>query len=88
MHHDVASHFVAFTGKLNEELILLDVDHKRFLIYNKDGKYQGASALPKSLKIRSQNHFNGLGYTLNGYYFIYLDSDGEFGSYHAYQVLR
>ena len=88
MHHDVASHFVAFTGKPSEELILLDIDHKRFLIYNKDGKYQGSSELPKSLKIRAQNHFNGLGYTLNGYYFIYLDSDGEFGGYHAYKVLK
>jgi len=88
MHHDVASHFVAFTGKPSEELILLDIDHKRFLIYNKDGKYQGSSALPKSLKIRSQNHFNGLGYTLNGYYFIYLDSEGDHGSYHAYKVLK
>ena len=88
MHHDVASHFVAFTGKPSEELILLDIDHKRFLIYNKDGKYQGSSALPKSLKIRSQNHFNGLGYTLNGYYFVYLDSEGDHGSYHAYKVLK
>jgi DNA-binding beta-propeller fold protein YncE len=88
MHHDVASDFVAFTGKPGEELILLDIDHKRFLIYNKDGKYQGSSALPKSLKIRSQNHFNGLGYTLNGYYFIYLDSEGDHGSYHAYKVLK
>jgi hypothetical protein len=88
MHHDVASHFVAFTGKPGEELILLDIQHKRFLIYNKDGKYQGSSALPKSLKIRSQNHFNGLGYTLNGYYFIYLDSEGDHGSYHAYKVLK
>jgi len=88
MHHDVASHFVAFTGKPGEELILLDIDHKRFLIYNKDGKYQGSSALPKSLKIRSQNHFNGLGYTLNGYYFVYLDSEGDYGSYHAYKVLK
>ena len=88
MHHDVASHFVAFTGKPGEELILLDIDHKRFLIYNKDGKYQGSSALPKSLKIRSQNHFNGLGYTLNGYYFVYLDSEGDHGSYHAYKVLK
>ena len=88
MHHDVASNFVAFTGKPGEELILLDIDHKRFLIYNKDGKYQGSSALPKSLKIRSQNHFNGLGYTLNGYYFIYLDSEGDYGSYHAYKVLK
>jgi len=88
MHHDVASDFVAFTGKPDEELILLDIDHKRFLIYNKDGKYQGSSALPKSLKIRSQNHFNGLGYTLNGYYFVYLDSEGDHGSYHAYKVLK
>ena len=88
MHHDVASNFVAFTGKPGEELILLDIDHKRFLIYNKDGKYQGSSALPKSLKIRSQNHFNGLGYTLNGYYFVYLDSEGDHGSYHAYKVLK
>ena len=28
MHHDVASHFIAFTGKVGEELILLDVDKK------------------------------------------------------------
>ena len=88
LHHDVASHFVAFTEKVGEELILLDVDHKRFLIYNKDGKYQGSSALPKALKVRAQNHFNGLGYTSNGYFFVYIDSDGEYGSYHAYKVLK
>ena len=88
MHHDVADSFIAFTGKPGEELILLDVDHKRFLVYDKNGKYKGASLLPKSLKIRSQNHFNGLGYTLNGYYFLYLDSEGEHGSYHAYKVLN
>lgn len=88
MHHDVADGFIAFTGKPGEELILLDVDHKRFLVYDKNGKYKGASLLPKSLKIRSQNHFNGLGYTLNGYYFLYLDSEGEHGSYHAYKVLN
>ena len=28
MHHDVASHFVAFTGKPGEELILLDIEYK------------------------------------------------------------
>jgi len=88
MHHDVADSFIAFTGKPGEELILLDVDHKRFLVYDKNGKYKGSSLLPKSLKIRSQNHFNGLGYTLNGYYFLYLDSEGEYGSYHAYKVLN
>ncbi len=88
LHHDVASHFIAFTENPGEELILLDVDHKRFLIYDKDGKYQGASALPKSLKVRAQNHFSGLGYTSNGYYFVYIASDGEFGSYHAFKVLK
>ena len=87
-HHDVASHFVAYTEKKNEELILLDVDHKRFLVYDKKGNYKGESKLPKTLKIRAQNHFNGLGYTLNGYYFLYIDSEGEHGSYHAYKVLN
>ncbi len=42
---------------------------------------------PKNLKLRSKNYFNGLGYTLNGYYFVYIDSEGEFGTYHAYKVL-
>ncbi len=87
-HHDVASHFIAFTEKKGEELILLDIDHKRFLIYDKKGTYKGDSKLPKSLKIRAQNYYNGLGYTLNGYYFIYIDSEGEHGSYHAYKVLK
>jgi len=87
-HHDVASHFIAFTEKKDEELILLDIDHKKFIIYDKKGNFKGESKLPKTLKIRSQNHFNGLGYTLNGYYFIYIDSEGEHGSYHAYKVLK
>ena len=87
-NHEVASHFVAYTEKKNEELILLDVDHKRFLVYDKKGNYKGESKLPKTLKIRAQNHFNGLGYTLNGYYFLYIDSEGEHGSYHAYKVLN
>ena len=87
-HHDVASHFIAYTEKKNEELVLLDVDHKRFLVYDKKGNYKGESKLPKTLKIRAQNHFNGLGYTLNGYYFLYIDSEGEHGSYHAYKVLN
>ncbi|MBT3827060.1 MAG: hypothetical protein HOF49_04430 [Nitrosomonadales bacterium] len=86
-HHDVASHFVAFTDVKNNELILLDIDHKRFLVYDTKGKFKGESMLPKNLKLRSKNHFNGLGYTLNGYYFVYIDSEGEFGTYHAYKVL-
>lgn len=87
-HHDVAASFIAYTEIKGEEFILLDIDHKRFLIYDLDGKYVGASSLPKDLKIRSKNHFNGLGYTVNGYYFLYIDSEGEFGTYHAYKVLN
>ena len=86
-HHDVADSFIAFTGKSEEEFILLDVDHKRFLIYDIKGNYKGASKIPGNLKIRSKNHFNGLGYTLNGYYFLYIDSEGEFGTYYAFKVL-
>jgi hypothetical protein len=40
------------------------------------------------LKIRAKNHFNGLGYTNNGLFFLYIDSEGEFGTYHAYKVLN
>ncbi len=86
-HHDVAASFIAFTGKKDFEFILLDVDHKRFLIYDIKGKYKGFSKLPSNLKIRSKNHFNGLGYTNNGYFFLYIDSENEFGTYHAYKVL-
>ena len=66
----------------------LDVDHKRFLIFNLDGKLVGTSELAKDLKIRAKNHFNGLGYTNNGLFFLYIDSEGEFGTYHAYKVLN
>ena len=31
-HHDVSASFIAFTNKKDAEFILLDVDHKRFLI--------------------------------------------------------
>jgi hypothetical protein len=86
-HHDVADSFIAFTGIAEEEFILLDVDHKRFLIYDVKGNYKGQSKLPGNLKIRSKNHFNGLGYTLNGYYFLYIDSEGEYGTYYAFKVL-
>jgi hypothetical protein len=84
---DVAENFIAFTGRAGEEFILLDVDHKRFLVYDIKGSYKGASNLPGSLKLRAKNHFNGLGYTLNGYYFLYIESEGEFGTFYAYKVL-
>jgi len=87
-HDDVADSFIAFTGKSEEEFILLDIDHKRFLIYDIKGNFKGASNLPSNLKLRSKNHFNGLGYTVNGYYFIYIESESEFGTYFAYKVLN
>jgi len=87
-HHDVTDHYAAFTNVPGHELILLDVDHKRFLIFNLDGKLVGTSELAKDLKIRAKNHFNGLGYTNNGLFFLYIDSEGEFGTYHAYKVLN
>jgi hypothetical protein len=87
-HHDVTDHYAAFTNIPGHELILLDVDHKRFLIFNLDGKLVGTSKLAKDLKIRAKNHFNGLGYTNNGLFFLYIDSEGEFGTYHAYKVLN
>jgi hypothetical protein len=87
-HHDVAASFIAYTGEKDFEFILLDIDHKRFLIYDISGNYKGSSKLPKNLKIRAKNHFNGLGYTNNGYFFIYIDSETEHGAYHAYKVLN
>lgn len=87
-HHDVTDHYAAFTNVPGHELILLDVDHKKFLIFNLDGKLVGTSELAKDLKIRAKNHFNGLGYTNNGLFFLYIDSEGEFGTYHAYKVLN
>lgn len=87
-HHDVTDHYAAFTNVPGYELILLDVDHKKFLIFNLDGKLVGTSELAKDLKIRAKNHFNGLGYTNNGLFFLYIDSEGEFGTYHAYKVLN
>ena len=87
-HHDVTDHYAAYTNVTGHELILLDVDHKKFLIFNLDGKLVGTSELAKDLKIRAKNHFNGLGYTNNGLFFLYIDSEGEFGTYHAYKVLN
>ena len=86
--YDVTSHFIAFSDVKDYELILLDVENKRFLIYDTNGSFKGESKLPKDLKLRSKNYFNGLGYTLNGYYFVYIDSEGEFGTYHAYKVVN
>ncbi len=86
-HHDVSDHFIGYSGVKGEELVLLDVDHKAVLIFNLDGKYVGRSELPKDLKLRAQNHFNGTGYA-NDMLFVYHEPEGEFGTYYGFKVLK
>ena len=84
---DVSDSYVAFTGLKGEELIVLDVDHKAALVFDVTGKFVAKSELPKDLKLRSKNHYNGLGYA-NNMLFVYLDSEGEFGTYHGYKIFK
>lgn len=86
-HDDVSDHYIAFTGVAGNELALLDVDHKAVLIFDLNGQYVGKSALPTTMKLRSQNHFNGLGYT-NGMMFVYHEPEGEFGTYYGFKVVK
>lgn len=86
-HDDVSDHFVAYTGISGEEFLLLDIDHKSVLIFNIKGDYVGKSALPADLKLRSQNHFNGLGYA-NQMLFVYHETEGEFGTYYGFKVQK
>ncbi|HSH73954.1 MAG TPA: hypothetical protein VK974_12930 [Methylophilaceae bacterium] len=82
---DISDHYVAYTGIKGEELALLDVDHKTVLIFDLTGKLVGKSALPKTMKLRAQNHFNGLGYS-NGMFFVYHEPEGEFGTYYGFKI--
>jgi len=82
---DLSDSFIAATGIDGEELAILDVDHKAVLIFNTKGGYIGKSTLPKDIKLRAQNHFNGLGYT-NNLFFIYNESEGEFGTYDGFKI--
>ena len=84
---DVSDHFVAYSGVKGEELILLDVDHKAVLVFDLIGKYVGKSELPKTMKLRSQNHFNGTGYA-NNMLFVYHEPEGEFGTYYGFKILK
>lgn len=86
-HDDISDHFVAFTGVKGNELALLDVDHKAVLVFDLSGQYVGKSELPKHMKLRSQNHFNGLGYS-NGMLFVYHENEGEFGTYYGFKVVQ
>jgi hypothetical protein len=84
---DVSDLFVAYTGAKGEELILLDIDHKAALVFDITGKFVAKSELPKNMKLRSQNHFNGIGYA-NDMLFVYHDSETEFGTYYGFKVLK
>jgi hypothetical protein len=84
---DVSDAFVAYTGVKGEELVLLDIDHKAALVFDVTGKFVAKSELPKELKLRSQNHFNGLGYA-NDMLFVYHENETEFGTYYGFKVLK
>ncbi len=86
-HDDVSDLFVAYTGVKGEELILLDIDHKAALVFDITGKFVAKSELPKTMRLRSQNHFNGIGYA-NDMLFVYHDSEGEFGTYYGFKILK
>lgn len=86
-HHDISDHFIAYSGIKGEELVLLDVDHKAVLVFDLTGKYVGRSELPKDMKLRSQNHFNGTGYA-NDMLFVYHEPEGEFGTYYGFKILK
>jgi hypothetical protein len=86
-HDDVADSFIAFSSVKGQELVLLDVDHKAVLIFDLTGKYIGKSELPKNLKLRANNHYNGTGYA-NGMLFVLHEPEGEFGTYYGFKVLK
>ena len=84
---DISDSFVAFTGVKGEELMVIDVDHKAALVFDLTGKFVAKSALPKELKLHSQNHYNGLGYA-NNMLFVFNENEGEFGIYYGLKVLK
>ena len=82
---DITDYYAAFTGIKGEELAVLDVDHKAVLVFDIKGKFVAKSELPKTLKLRSQNHIAGLGYT-NDLFFVYHEPEGEFGTFYGFKV--
>ena len=87
VHDEISAHFIAYSGIKGEELVLIDVDHKAALIFDLTGKYVGKSELPKDLRLRSQNHFNGTGYA-NDMLFVYHEPEGEYGTYYGFKVVK
>lgn len=86
-YDDVSDLYIAYSGRKGEELVLLDIDHKAALIFDLSGKFVGKSALPKTLKLHSQNHYSGLGYA-NDMLFVYNENEGEFGTYYGFNVFK
>lgn len=84
---EISDHYIGFSGVANEEFIVLDIDHKAVLVFNLKGEFVGRSELPKDMKLRSQNHFNGTGYA-NNMLFVYHEPEGEFGTYYGFKVLK
>jgi len=84
---DISDSFAAFTGIKGEELVLLDIDHKAALVFDLAGKFVAKSELPKDMKLRAKNHYNGLGYT-NDMLFVYHESEGEFGTYYGFKIFK
>ena len=84
---DISDSFIAYTGIKGEEFLLLDIDHKAALVFDLAGKFVAKSELPKDMKLRSQNHFNGLGYA-NEMLFVYHENEGEFGTYYGFKVFQ
>jgi len=86
-HDDVSDSFIAYTAVKGEEFALLDVDHKAVLLFDITGKYVGKSALPKTLKLRANNHYTGLGYA-NQMLFVFHEPEGEFGTYYGFKIQK
>ena len=84
---DVSDGFIAYTGVKGEEFVLLDIDHKAALVFDLAGQFVAKSALPKDMKLRSQNHFSGLGYT-NEMLFVLHENEGEFGTYYGFKIIK
>ena len=82
---DISDFWVAYTGIAGEELAVLDVDHKAVLVFDLKGKFVGKSALPASMRLRANNHYNGHGYA-NGMFFVYHENEGEFGTYYGFRI--
>jgi len=82
---DITDSHVAWTGIAGEEIAVLDVDHKAILVFDQTGKFIGKSALPAGIKLRAHSHYNGLGYS-RGMFFVYSETEGEFGTYRGFRV--